>query len=127
MPTLTITKTYQDGDVLLEADLDAIRASITTFINTTKLDDSNIQAAGITRATKLKAGTANYVVINAADGTMSEEATLATSRGGLGFAPSFSAGNVGYVVAVKDDFSGLQLRAAGETPMSKALAFYRFT
>lgn len=47
MPALSITKTYQDGDILTEADLDNIRTSIQTFINTTGLDSSNIQANGI--------------------------------------------------------------------------------
>ncbi len=47
MPTLTITKTYQDGNVLTEADLDNIKDSIETFINVTKLDDDNLQDNGI--------------------------------------------------------------------------------
>jgi microcystin-dependent protein len=47
MPTLTITKTYQDGNVLSEADLDNIKDSIETFINVTKLDDDNLQDNGI--------------------------------------------------------------------------------
>src|SRR3990172_7866111 len=47
MPTLSITKTYADGDILLEADLDAIRTSIQTFINTTGLSTDNIQANGV--------------------------------------------------------------------------------
>ena len=44
MPTLSVTKTYLDGDILTEADLDNIRTSIETFINTTGLDSTNIQA-----------------------------------------------------------------------------------
>lgn len=47
MPTLSITKTYQDGDILLEADLDNIRNDITDFFNTTKIDSDNIQAGGV--------------------------------------------------------------------------------
>lgn len=47
MPTLSITKTYADGDILTEADLDSIRTSIQTFINTTGLDTDNIQAGGL--------------------------------------------------------------------------------
>ncbi len=50
MPTLSVTKTYQDGDILTEADLDNIRESIQTFVNTTKLDDDNIQNNGISAA-----------------------------------------------------------------------------
>jgi len=47
MPTFTMTKTYQDGNVLFEADLDNMKNSTETFLNTTKIDDDNIQAAGI--------------------------------------------------------------------------------
>lgn len=47
MPTLSITKTYADGNILTEADLDNIRSSIQTFFNTTGIDSSNIQAGGV--------------------------------------------------------------------------------
>lgn len=47
MPTLTITKTYNDGTVLNESDLDNIKSSIETFINLTKLDGENIQIGSI--------------------------------------------------------------------------------
>ena len=57
MPTLSISKTYQDGDVLFEADLDNIRSAIETFLNTTKIDDDNIQDNGITASTKIIDGT----------------------------------------------------------------------
>lgn len=50
MPTLNVTKTYADGDILLEADLDSIRTSIQTFFNTTKIDNDNIQDNGISQA-----------------------------------------------------------------------------
>lgn len=47
MPNLSITKTYSNGNTLSETDLDNIKNSIETFINTTKLDNSNIQSGGI--------------------------------------------------------------------------------
>ena len=50
MPTLVIAKTYNDGNVLTEAQLDASNDSIATFINVTKLDDANIQTNSITTA-----------------------------------------------------------------------------
>lgn len=53
MPTLTITKTYADGDTLFEADLDNIKDDIENFLNVTKINDDNIQSAGITGSTKL--------------------------------------------------------------------------
>jgi hypothetical protein len=47
MPTLTITKTYQDGDILLESDLDNIKDDVETFLNVTKLDGDNLQNGSI--------------------------------------------------------------------------------
>ena len=54
---------------------------------TTGLGDDNLQSntasgGGLTRSSKLKAGTANYVLINDASGLVSEEAQLSMSRGG---------------------------------------------
>lgn len=48
MPTLSITKSYADSTILSESDLDNIKTSIETFMNTTKLDASNIQDGAIT-------------------------------------------------------------------------------
>lgn len=53
MASLTIPKAYNDGQVLLESDLDGALDSISTFLNTTKLNDDNIQDGGITGSTKL--------------------------------------------------------------------------
>lgn len=47
MPTLTITKNWDDGTVLTESQLDDIKTSVETFINTTKIDTDNIQSGGI--------------------------------------------------------------------------------
>lgn len=43
MPQLTVTKTYDDGQILTEAQLDAAFQSIQTFINVTGLGADNIQ------------------------------------------------------------------------------------
>ena len=47
MPTLTVTKTYSDGNVLNEVDLDNMKNSLETFFNVTKIDSDNIQDLGI--------------------------------------------------------------------------------
>jgi hypothetical protein len=69
----------EDGTATLE------NKTISGTNNTiTDLDNSAIGAsAGIERS-KLEAGTASHVVINAGDGSFSSEATLAKSRGGAG-------------------------------------------
>ncbi len=53
MATLSITKQWANGEVLLEADLDYIKSDTETFLNTTKINDDNIQTGGITGSTKL--------------------------------------------------------------------------
>lgn len=50
MPVLKITKTYADGDVLLASDLTQIKTNAETLVNTTLLDDDNIQNNAITTA-----------------------------------------------------------------------------
>ncbi len=49
---LNVTKTYATGEVLFEADLDAIKSSIETYYNTTGIDDDVIQDGSITASTK---------------------------------------------------------------------------
>jgi hypothetical protein len=53
LATLAITRNYNDGEVLTEADLDAICDSVETFLNSTKINDDNIQNSGITGSDKL--------------------------------------------------------------------------
>lgn len=53
MPTLGITRTYADGDVLFQADIDNIIDDLETLVNVTKLDDDNIQDNGIDASTKV--------------------------------------------------------------------------
>jgi hypothetical protein len=57
MGIFTATRNYADLSLLTEAQLDAAFDSIETFINTTKLSDSNIQDDGITASTKVAAAT----------------------------------------------------------------------
>jgi hypothetical protein len=56
MATLSVTRSYADGEVLVRADLDAFLDDIETFVNVTRLNDDNIQNSGITASTKLIAG-----------------------------------------------------------------------
>lgn len=59
------------------------------------IKNADIKSAAAIARSKLAAGTANHVVINAADGSFSSEATLATSRGGLNIA-SYTTGDLVY-------------------------------
>lgn len=53
MATLSTTRNYDDGQVLTKADLDAFLDDIESFLNSTKINDDNIQNSGITGSTKL--------------------------------------------------------------------------
>ena len=50
MPTFSMTKSYADGNVLNESDLDNMKTSTETFLNTTKLDADNLQDSAISTA-----------------------------------------------------------------------------
>lgn len=77
MATLTITKNYADGTLLEEAELDPFINNMQTFINTTKINDDNIQNQGITASTKLADGTITAGKINA--GAVTEVTILASN------------------------------------------------
>lgn len=93
MPAISLTKSYQDGDILVEADLDNLKTGVENFFNVTKIDDDNIQDNGITASSKLddlSISTAKYAnasitktKLDASAGSSREicNATLATSVG----------------------------------------------
>lgn len=56
MPPLTITKTYLNGNILTQQQLDAAFNSISTLLNTTLLDSTNVQVGGLL-GTNLASGT----------------------------------------------------------------------
>lgn len=47
MPTFTATKTYQNGTILIETDLNNLWNSTSGFFNGTRLDSTNFQAGGL--------------------------------------------------------------------------------
>lgn len=71
MATLDVRRFYADGDILLAGDFDAFLDDLETFLNTTKINDDNIQNNGITASDKLvdasisTAKLANLVVTDA--------------------------------------------------------------
>jgi hypothetical protein len=64
MASLSISRTYNTGVVLTEADLDAICDGTETFLNTTKINDDNIQNGGITGSSKLIDSTVTAVKLS---------------------------------------------------------------
>lgn len=128
MPLLVYSyPAFTPNTIIQSARVNAKFDDIKTLLNTTGLDDTNLQAAGITRATKLKAGTANYVVINGSDGKMSEEASLSPTRGGLGISITLSAGDASKVPAVNAAGTAFELVAVPESASTRVYAFNRLT
>lgn len=120
---------------IVSADMNTIlRTDIINRINwaggtsaTTGLGDDNIQSntaagGGLTRATKLKLGTASHVIVNDVSGAMSSEATLATARGGLGFVPTVSLANAGKAIVVSDDGSAFSLGSPTQATLTQSFS-----
>lgn len=101
----------------------------------TGLGDDNIQSnvvagGGLTRATKLKPGTPNYIVVNDGSGNMSETAIIPTANGGTGVALTVSGHSPGEVVQVNNAGTALEIApAAGSTTAqsTKLFSYYRFS
>jgi microcystin-dependent protein len=53
MAQISIRQLYADAEILFASDLDAIVDDIETFLNSTKINDDNIQNSGITASDKL--------------------------------------------------------------------------
>lgn len=107
MPALTYSVAdFQAFTTIRSADVNSKFTSIQTLLNTTKLDDTNIQDDGITRATKLKAGTASVILVNDASGDMGE---LALADGGL------VSQTAGVPAAVGAGVLGQRLQSTGST------------
>lgn len=121
---------FQPFTKIYSADINAMFATITTLLNTTKLDSVNVQVHGLTRYTSssnLAAGTANYVVYNDSSGDLTEAAQLPTAQGGLGanLTPS-SPTQAGQSIVVNSLGTGFQLSpASGAT--AALFNFYHFS
>lgn len=94
MPQLTITKNYDDGTALTETQLDAIKSSIETFVNTTKLDGDNIATGGVT-ATQLASSAVTTAKIDTGAVTtakLADSAVTQVKRAALGHQLSSTCG-----------------------------------
>lgn len=120
----------------MSANINQDKADIRSRLNwaggtdaTTGLGDDNLQSVaasggGLTRATKLKLGTASYVLINSGTGAMSEEAQLATSRGGTGLNVVPGSQSAGDVVQINSALTAFEV--AAPSAVSASLRLYQF-
>lgn len=113
--------------VIQSAKVNAKFSDISTLLNTTGLDDTNLQNAGITRSTKLKAGTANYAVYNDALGKLTEAAALPILSGGTGLSLTLSGGDAGKTFQVNGAGTSIVLTSPSAGPASLLYNLYRFT
>lgn len=78
MPALTYSiADFQPFTKIKSSEVNTKFTEIQTLLNTTKLDDDNIQDDGITRSTKLAATTANTFQINDGSGDMADMSIIA--------------------------------------------------
>lgn len=96
---------------------------------TTGLGDDNVQSntvsgGGLTRATKLKLGTAGQVLINDGTGAMSSEATLSVTRGGSGLNIVIGSQNPGDVIQVNSTATAFEV--SPPTAVSASLRVYQY-
>lgn len=83
MPALTYTiGQFLPFTKIVSSDVNQYFTDIKTLLNSTKLDSANVQQYGLTRD-RLAQTTASQVLINDGSGTMTSEAQLAITRGGL--------------------------------------------
>lgn len=133
MPTLTYTSSnypFQPFTKIYSADVVQCFTDISTLLNTTKLNSTNVQVHGLTRngsSSNLAAGTANYVVYNDSNGDLTEAAQLPTTKGGLGFdATPAGAGDANKVLTVNQAGNAFQLSVVPQTPGGNVYNFYSF-
>lgn len=78
MPTLSYTSSdfpFQPFAKIYSADVNQCFTDISTLLNTTKLDSTNVQVHGLTRlgsSSNLAAGTVGALMVNDGSGNMSE-------------------------------------------------------
>lgn len=122
---------FQPFSKIYSSDVNLMFTTIQSLLNTTKLDQTNIQAHALTRYTSssaLVAGTANYVVYNDANGDLTEAAQLPTAQGGLGanLSPAGVA-DASKVIAVNAAGNAFQLSSVPPTPGGNIFNYYQFS
>lgn len=141
MPNLSYTVSpYVPFTKILSASANQDKTDIKNRLNwaggtdtSTGLGDSNIQSiaasgGGLTRATKLKAGTPNYVIINDSNGAMSEVVQLGVTQGGTGLIVVPSSQQPGDVFQVNSSSTAIVLSAPIGVPAAlRPILFYNYT
>jgi hypothetical protein len=121
---------------ILSADMNQMFSDIKSRVNwaggtntTTGLGDDNIQSntasgGALTRSTKLKIGTPNYIIVNDGTGKMSETNLIPTNQGGTGQNFDPTAAMPGDVIQVNPSSTAFVLSAP--TAVQSSLRLYQF-
>lgn len=100
----------------------------TTGLGDDNLQSNSVSGGGLTRSSKLKAGTASHVIINDGSGLMSSEAALAITRGGTGLSITIGSQTAGDVFQVNAAGNAIILSQPSAVPSSlKIFQFYNFS
>ena len=119
MPTLTYpTGNFQPFTKILSAEVNGKFNAITTLLNITKLDHSNVQLDRLLGAVQLS----TQVAVTNSLGVLTLITTLPVANGGLGFSPVLTTTDAGLVVQVNGTGTALTL-AANSTPTGLLYAF----
>ena len=121
---------------IVSADVNTMFSTIQSRVNwaggtnvATGLGDDNIQSntaagGGLTRSTKLKAGTASYVIVNDGAGKISEIAQIALTQGGTGLNIDPTIYQPGDVIQI--NLSSTALVVGPLTSVPASLRLYQF-
>ena len=127
MPALSYpTADFVPFTKILSSEVNGKFNAISTLLNTTKLNSTNVQAGGLTYD-RMATVTSSQVVVTSAAGVMTLAAVIPSSNGGLGF--SFTSTTLNAALVVQANALGTAL-TLGTSPLesgSKIYNFYRFS
>jgi hypothetical protein len=126
MPALVYpTGNFQPFTKILSSEVNGKFNAITTLLNTTKLDSTNVQQYGLT-ADRIAAQTSMSVVITDASGYLTTSTALSSDRGGSGFSYTPVLADAQKVLQVNVLGTALTFDATPAPATVKIYNFYRF-
>ena len=127
MPTLVYpTGDFQPFTKILSSDVNGKFNAVTTLLNTTKLDSTNVQQYGLTRDRLAADATPSSIVINDGSGNISSTLILPTTQGGTGINYTPSAADVTKVLQVNAAGTAFTVGTSPIPPALNIFSFYRY-
>jgi hypothetical protein len=127
MPALTYpTSDFVPFTKILSSEVNGKFNAITTLLNTTGLNSTNIQVAGL-NYNLMTITTSLQIVGTSSAGVMTTQALVLASQGGTGFAFASTTLNANLVVQANSAGSALTLSAAVQVPTEKVYMVLNYT